>query len=111
MSEEEAIQRLSRSPQGVWTAIDPQSKLLLAITVGPRTQAMAQRVGHQVREVLAPGCIPLCVTDGFKEYMRALLSHFGSWVQPARRQATGPVSKPRWMPLPELRYAQVIDTT
>jgi hypothetical protein len=57
---------------------------------------------HQVREVLVPGCIPLCVTDGFKEYMRALLSHCGSWVQPERHQATGPVAKPRWRPLPEL---------
>ena len=102
MSEEEAIRRLSRSPQWVWTATDPQSKLLLAITVGPRTQAMAQRVVHQVMEVLAPGCIPLFVTDGFKEYMRALLSHFGSWVQPERRQATGPAPKPRWMPRPQL---------
>src|SRR6266542_5051009 len=62
-------------------------------------------------EVLAPGCIPLFVTDGFKEYMSALLSHFGYWVQPERRQATGPVPKPRWMPLPELLYAQVIKTT
>jgi IS1 family transposase len=111
MREEEAIRRLSRSPQWVWTAIDPQSKLLLAILVGPRTQAMAQRVVHQVREVLAPGCLPLCVTDGFKEYMSALLSHCGSWVQPARRQAQGPAPKPRWMPLPELLYAQVITTT
>jgi IS1 family transposase len=111
MREEEAIWRLSRSPQWVWTASDPQSKLLLAITVGPRTQAMAQRVVHQVREVLAPGCIPLFATDGFKEYMRALLSHFGSWVQPERRQATGPAPKPRWRPLPELLYAQVIKTT
>jgi IS1 family transposase len=111
MREEEAIWRLSRSPQWVWTASDPQSKLLLAITVGPRTQAMAQRVVHQVREVLAPGCIPLFATDGFKEYMRALLSHFGSWVQPERRQATGPAPKSRWRPLPELLYAQVIKTT
>ncbi len=111
MREEEATQRLSRSPYWVWTAIDPQSKLLVAITVGPRTQAMAQRVVHQVMEVLAPGCIPLFVTDGFKEYMSALLSHFGYWVQPERRQATGPVPKPRWMPLPELLYAQVIKTT
>jgi IS1 family transposase len=111
MSEEEAIQRLSRSPHWVWTAIDLQSKLLVAITVGPRTQAMAQRVVHQVMEVLAPGCIPLCVTDGFKEYMSALLSHFGYWVQPEHRQAKGPVPKPRWMPLPELLYAQVIKTT
>jgi len=42
--------------------------------------------------------------------MTALLSHFGSWVQPERRQATGPVPRPRWMPLPGLLYAQVIKT-
>src|SRR5262245_56238310 len=78
MSEEEAIQRLSRSPQWVWTALDPQSKLLLAIAVSPRTQAMAQRIVHQVVQELAPGCVPLFLTDGLKEYMTALLSHFGS---------------------------------
>jgi IS1 family transposase len=111
MREEEAIQRLSRSPQWVWTAIDPQSKLLVALAVGPRTQAMAQRIVHQVVQVLAPGCVPLFLTDRFKEYRTALLSHFGSWVQPERRQAQGPMPKPRWMPLPELRYAQVIKTT
>jgi hypothetical protein len=85
MREEEAIRRLSRSPQWVWTAIDPQSQRLLAILVGPRTPAMAQRGVHQVREGLAPGCLPLFVTDGFKEYMSALVSPCGSWVQPARR--------------------------
>jgi len=64
----EAIQRLSRSPHWVWAAIDPVSKLLLAIDVGDRTLAMAQRVVHQVAQVLAPGCVPLFLTDGFKEY-------------------------------------------
>src|SRR5262249_23290943 len=78
---------------------------------GPRTQAMAQRVVHQVVQVLASGCVPLFVTDGFKEYMTALLTHFGHWVQPERRQAHGPAPKPRWMPLPQLLYAQVIKTT
>src|SRR5215510_4024996 len=51
MREDEAIHRLSRSPHWVWTAIDPQSKLLLAIAVGPRTRAMAQRFVHQVVQV------------------------------------------------------------
>ena len=111
ISEEEAILCLSRSPHWVWTAIDPQSKLLLAIAVGPRTRAMAQRFVHQVVQVLAPGCVPLFLTDGFKEYMTALLTHLGHWVHPARRQAKGPMPKPRWMPLPELLYAQVIKTT
>jgi IS1 family transposase len=111
MSEDEAIHRLSRSPQWVWTAIDPQSKLLLVIDVGERTLAMAQRVVHHVAQVLAPDCAPLFVTDGLREYMTALLTHYGHWVQPARRRAQGPSPKARWMPLPELLYAQVVKTT
>ena len=49
----EAIERLSRSSRWVWTAIDPVSKLWLAVQVGDRTQAMAQRLVHQVVERLA----------------------------------------------------------
>jgi hypothetical protein len=72
---------------------------------------MAQRLVHQVVEVLAPGCVPLFLTDGFKEYTTALLTHFGRWMQPPRCQATGPAPKPRWMPLPTLLYAQVVKTS
>src|SRR5499433_1031644 len=110
VSATEAIQRLSRSPHWVWGALDPVTKLLLTLDVGDRTLAMAQRVVHQVVQVLAPGCVPLFLTDGFKEYTTALLTHYGHWVQPDRRQATGPVPKPRWMPLPQLLYAQVVKT-
>jgi hypothetical protein len=31
-------------------------------------------------------------------------------VQPPRRQDKGPAPKPRWLPLPQLLYAQVIKT-
>jgi hypothetical protein len=48
------------------------------------------------------------LTDGLKDYGTALLTHFGFWIQPERRQATGPMPKPRWMPRPALRYAQVV---
>jgi len=41
VSEAEAIERLERAPQWVWVAMDPESKLLLAIDVGDRTLAMA----------------------------------------------------------------------
>jgi hypothetical protein len=85
-------------------------KLLLAIDTGARTLAMAQRVVHQVTQALAPGCIPLFLTDGFKEYRTAILAHFGYWRQPERRQAKGPLPQPRWMPLPGLLYAQVVKT-
>jgi IS1 family transposase len=108
ISEDNAIKRLERSRHWAWTVIDPESKLLLATEIGPRTLAMTQRVVHQVVQVLAPGCVPLCLTDGLKEYGIALLTHFGSWSQPERRQATGPRPKPRWMPLPQLLYAQVV---
>jgi hypothetical protein len=69
---------------------------------------MAQRVVHQVTEVLAPSCVPLFLTDGLKDYATALLTHFGHWMQPERRQDKGPRPKPRWMPLPALLYAQVV---
>src|SRR4029453_9397133 len=106
----EAIERLERSPQWVWVAMDPESKLLLALDAGDRTLAMAQRVIHHVAQVLAPDCAPLFLTDGFKAYMTALLTHYGQWVQPPRRRATGPLPKPRWMPRPQLLYAQVVKT-
>jgi hypothetical protein len=48
------------------------------------------------------------LTDGFKAYKTAILSHFSHWIQPERRQAKGPMLRPRWMPLPELLYAQVV---
>ena len=108
ISDDEAIQRLERSPYWVWTAMDPKSKLLVVVDVGCRTLAMAQRVVHQVTRVLAPGCVPLFLTDGLKDYGTALLTHFGHWMQPERRQDKGPMPKPRWMPLPELLYAQVV---
>jgi hypothetical protein len=46
----------------------------------------------------------------FGEYTTALLTHYGHWVQPPRRHAAGPAPKPRWMPLPQLLYAQVVKT-
>jgi transposase-like protein/IS1 family transposase len=107
-SEDAAIKRLDRSPYWVWTVMDPTSKLLVVVDVGCRTLAMAQRVVHQVTGVLAPGCVPLFLTDGLKDYATALLTHFGHWMHPERRQEKGPRPKPRWMPLPELLYAQVV---
>jgi hypothetical protein len=105
-SEAEAIARLERSPQWVWVAMAPERKVVLVIAIGERTLARAQRVVHQVAQVLAPDGIPVCCTAGFREYMPALLAHSGHWVQPLRRQEKGPYPKPRGMPLPQLRYAQ-----
>jgi hypothetical protein len=77
---------------------------------GERTLALAHCVVHHVAQGLASDCAPLWLTDGFRESVTALLTHYGTWVQPPRRQATGPLPKPRWMPRPALLSAQVVKT-
>src|SRR5262249_18388863 len=69
----EAIERLARSPYWVWTAIGPETTLLLSIQVGDRTLAMAQAVLHQITQLLAPGCVPLFLSDGYMHYLTAVV--------------------------------------
>jgi hypothetical protein len=83
-------------------------KLILAVDVGDRTLVMTQRLVHQVTQVLRPTCAPLFLTDGFREYVTALVTHNGQWIQPEHRQGVGRWPKPRWMPHPRLLYAQVV---
>ena len=87
----------------------PQSQLLVVVEVGSRT--LAQRVVQQVPEVGAPGGVPLCLTDGLKDYATALLTHFGQWRHPARRQESGPMPTSRWRPLPALLSAPVVQSS
>jgi IS1 family transposase/transposase-like protein len=108
VSEKQAIKRLSRSPHWVWVAMGPVCKLILAVDVGDRTLAMAQCLVHQVTRVLVPHWAPLFLSDGFRAYLTALVTHYGHWMQPERRHDKGSQPKPRWMPLPGLLYAQVV---
>ena len=103
-----AHKRRRRSHQWVWAAIDPVSKLLLAVVVGDRSLATAQLLVHATIQALAPGVVPLFLTDQLAHYATALLTHFGHWVATPRRFRRGAPPKPRWMPIPTLRYAQVV---
>jgi hypothetical protein len=71
-----------------------------AINVGARTLARAQRLVHQVVEVLAPGGVPRVLTDGLKDYRPALLTHVGHGLQAPRRSPAGghclTCAMPRW---------------
>ena len=58
VTEAQEIKRLSRSPHWVWVAMDPVNKLILTVDVGERTLSMAQRLVHQVTQVLAPHSTP-----------------------------------------------------
>ena len=50
--------RLRRSTQvlWLWLAIDPLTKILPVLELGPRTQNMAHLLIHSLRQLLAPGC-------------------------------------------------------
>jgi len=69
---------------------------------------MAQCLLHQATQVLAPHCAPRFLLDGLRHYLTALVTHYGHWMRPERRRAKGPRPYLRWMPLPQLLYAQVI---
>jgi transposase-like protein/IS1 family transposase len=91
-----------------WTALDPASKLWLATIVGARSLVSAQLLIHAVVMMLAPGVIPLFLSDQLAHYATALLTHFGHWVETPRRFPRGRRPAPRWEPLPALNYAQVV---
>jgi IS1 family transposase/transposase-like protein len=86
--------------QWLWLAIDPLTKILPVLELGPRTQHMAHRVIHSLREILAPGCIPLFTSDGLNLYFYALTAHFGYW-----REVRG--QGRRWQVAMGLIYGQV----
>jgi len=69
----------------LWLVIDPRTKILPVLQLGPRTQHMAHRVIHSLRQRLAPGYVPLFTSDGLNLYFYALTAHFGHWREVARR--------------------------
>jgi transposase-like protein len=95
--------RCSSQVLWLWLAIDPRTKILPVLQLGPRTQTMAHRLIHSLRQILAPGCIPLFTSDGLNLYFYALTAHFGQWLQVGRRGR----SVRRWQVAAELIYGQV----
>jgi transposase-like protein/IS1 family transposase len=69
----------------IWLAIDPTTKILPVLHLGPRTQNAAHMVIHSLRRSLAPGCLPLFTSDGLNLYFYALTAHFGDWLVVSRR--------------------------
>src|SRR3712207_3410590 len=69
-----------------------------------RTQDAAYGVVHELREHLAPGCLPVFTSDGLNLYFYALTAHFGQWVR-------GIGSRARcWQVAAGLLYGQVKKT-
>jgi IS1 family transposase len=72
--------RCATSVLWLWLAIDPRTKVLPDLQLGPRTQQMAHCFIHSLRARLAPDCLPLFTSDGLNLYFYALTAHFGQWL-------------------------------
>jgi len=89
--------------QWLWLAIDPLTKMIPVLQLGPRTQHMAHQLIHSLRQSLAPGCLPLFTSDGLNLYFYALTAHFGHW-RPVCCRGRKVL---RWQVEPGLIYGQV----
>ncbi len=95
--------RCAKQVLWLWLAIDPLTKILPVLQLGPRTQHMAHQLIHSLRQILAPGCLPLFTSDGLNVYFYALTAHFGQWLQVGRRGR----NVRRWQVAAGLIYGQV----
>ena len=87
----------------LWVAIDPLTKCIPVLQLGPRTHQMAHLLIHRLRDQLAPGCLPLFTSDGLNAYFYALTAHFGHWIQDVGSRSR----KPQWQVEAGLLYGQV----
>jgi IS1 family transposase len=88
----------------LWVVLDPLTKLIPVLHLGARTQAAAHGVVHDLRQRLAPGCLPVFTSDGLNLYFYALSAHFGQWVRGVGQRTR------QWQVLPGLLYGQVKKT-
>jgi IS1 family transposase len=88
-------------------AIDPKSKLLVALEVGKRTEGQTWRLLQEAKERLAPGWLPTLFSDAYEAYPPAILEAFGHRYPVPRRGTTGRRPKPRLRRPQGLVYAQV----
>jgi IS1 family transposase len=95
--------RCAKQVLWLWLAIDPCTKILPVLHLGPRTQHMAHLLIHSLRRLLADDCLPLFTSDGLNLYFYALTAHFGHWLEVGRqgRKAL------RWQVAVGLIYGQV----
>lgn len=91
----------------VWIAFAPEYRLFLALVVGPRTQQQADQLIQRTARVLA-GPLPLFCSDGLDEYSVALLDCYCVTKEYPRTGLRGRPRKPKQLPSPDLRYAQVV---
>ena len=91
----------------MWIAFAAQPRLILALVVGPRTQASADELIERTASVLV-GRLPLFASDGLDQYGVALLNRWHVQVPYPRTGRRGRPRNPAKVALPELRYVQLV---
>jgi len=89
-------------------ALARESRLLLEVVVGPRTQESASQLVEGTARRLAPGCWPLWSSDGWAPYLFALTVVYAVLIHFIKGQVRGRPKEPQVVPDPRLRYGQVI---
>jgi IS1 family transposase len=89
-------------------ALDPASRLVLEVVVGPRTEDMAVLLLEGVRQRLPGDAAPKLITsDEWSVYPGAILEVFGEVVTPPRTGKPGRPAGPRVEPPSGMCYATV----
>ena len=66
----------------LWVALDVQTKVMIALNIGPRNQEQAHILLHEVKQRLAEDNIPVFSSDGLRMYFYAITAHYGFWIPP-----------------------------
>jgi len=93
-----------------WThvAMARESRLMLEVVVGPRTQESATKLVEGAANRLAPGCWPLWSSDGWELYLFALTVVFAILIHFIKGKGRGRPKDSQVVPDPRVRYGQVI---
>jgi IS1 family transposase/transposase-like protein len=93
-----------------WThvAMVRESRLMLEVVVGPRTQESATELVEGAARRLAPDCWPLWSSDGWEPYRFALTLVFAILIHFIKGKGPGRPKESQVVPHPRLRYGQVI---
>jgi hypothetical protein len=88
-------------------ALDPKTKLVVALAVGKRTEKQTQHLVQDAKDRLAPGGLLARFSDAYEAYPGAILEAFGHRYPVSRRGSKGRRPHPKLHCPRGLVYAQV----
>jgi len=91
----------------IWISFATEHRLILVHVVGPRNQASANTLIQRTDKCIT-GELPLFVSDGLDYYGTALIEQYHITVTFPKTRKCGRLGKPKKVPRPDLRYAQVV---